>query len=205
MVRSSVLTYFLFANTLDVAAGAPKKFLGLAGDASQWVAEHNKYRCMHGVPPLKWSEALAKGAKDYIWENPKLHQGNLEHSENHYSEWVAAENLYYYWTSGNGKATPADSVKEWYEESDDCKGGAEKFTDGCAHGVGGKMVGHFTAMIWKGAKEIGCATNKHGTVTICRYKAGDTFSLDTPNVNDHSGGNYKNHVFPRSKNEEQCK
>jgi hypothetical protein len=85
----------------------------------------------------------------------------------------------------------------------DCVKGPENFTDGCADGVGGKRTGHFTAMVWKGVKEIGCATNKIGEVTICRYRSGDTLTSDTPHM-DKAGGNYKNHVFPRSKSESEC-
>jgi len=59
------------------------------------------------------------------------------------------------------------------------------------------MCGHFTALVWTGVKEIGCgcvhATNDTW-MFICRYKAGDTLSYETPNMNQPS--NYPEHVLP---------
>jgi hypothetical protein len=48
----------------------------------------------------------------------------------------------------------------------------------------GKQVGHFTALIWKGATKLGCGigTASGQPFYVCRYKAGDTLSGDTPNV-----------------------
>merc|ERR1711957_752403 len=112
----------------------------------------------------------------------------------------AGENLF--WTSG--KVEVKKSVAAWYSEVTDCKtGGPTSFSDGCAKHKAGKMTGHFTAMVWKGVKEIGCATNKLNTLAICRFKAGDTLSMDTPNMN-RGAGNYVKHVFPRTKTEKQC-
>merc|ERR1719399_450948 len=54
-----------------------------------------------------------------------------------------------------GQHSREAATKAWYSEVKDCI----KFP-GCAgkngKGKNGKPVGHFTAMIWKGVKEIGC-------------------------------------------------
>lgn len=111
----------------------------------------------------------------------------------------AGENLF----SASWAASPQEAVDMWYDEVHDCATGAQ-FTDGCAQPAAGKMTGHFTAMVWKGVKEIGCAFSdlKAGLI-ICRYKAGNSLSNDTPNMNKGSG-NYVNHVFPASKTKAQC-
>merc|ERR1719181_2135922 len=97
----------------------------------------------------------------------------------------------------------ASAVEMWYSEVDDCAGGPN-FMDGCPNGIGGAAVGHFTAMIWAGVQEIGCAFSNSNspTLIICRYKAGDSLSMDTPNMNKPA--NYPNHVFPATVSEESC-
>merc|ERR1719199_1484814 len=104
---------------------------------------------------------------------------------------------------GSGSLSAAHAVEMWYSEYHDCTGGAS-FTDGCPRGNGGAATGHFTAMIWAGVREIGCAFSNSNspTLVICRYKAGDSVSYDTPNMNCPS--NYPNHVFPATVSEEQC-
>lgn len=59
------------------------------------------------------------------------------------------------------------------------------------------MCGHFTALVWKGAKEIGCGcvTATDGSqMSICRYKAGDNIDMEVPNM--QKPDNFPNHVFP---------
>ncbi|CAE7375359.1 unnamed protein product, partial [Symbiodinium sp. KB8] len=61
---------------------------------------------------------------------------------------------------------------------------------------------HFTAMIWQGAKSIGCMSNHHH-LKACRYKAQDFLSCNTPNF----GGDpsFVKNVYPRVKSFAQCK
>lgn len=158
---------------------------------------HNKYRCMHGVDAVEWSEDVAADANTYI--SPMT---SMAHSASYNlapPAGPAGENLY--WSSGAASAERA--VDSWYSEVDDCLGGPTGFTDGCATGANGRATGHYTAMVWKGVKSIGCAFSNSGGLIICRYKAGDYLSNDTPNMN-RGTGNYVNHVFPRTKSEAEC-
>lgn len=62
------------------------------------------------------------------------------------------------------------------------------------------MCGHFTALVWKGAKEIGCGcvTASDGSqMSICRYKAGDNIDMEVPNM--QKPDNFPKHVFPLKK------
>merc|ERR1712217_75281 len=76
--------------------------------------------------------------------------------------------------------------------------------DGCANGKKGRVTGHFTAMVWKGALTIGCAFGDvDDGLVVCRYKAGDRLSVDTPNMNKQNG-EYKRQVFPLTKSAQAC-
>jgi len=99
--------------------------------------------------------------------------------------------LYQSW--GKGKPTAKASVGAWYSEYDDCGP-----LPGCKGGASG-VTGHFTAMQWNGAQEIGCSVNSHNLVA-CRYKGSDSPTCRTPNM----GGEYKSNVFAKVRTLEQC-
>merc|ERR1712216_153179 len=67
------------------------------------------------------------------------------------------------------------------------------------------VVGHFTAMIWKGTTHIGCADNGDDLVWICRYYSGPLKSSDPEYhkvANVRSG--FAMNVFPAIKTKEAC-
>ncbi len=124
----------------------------------------NKIRAEVGVPPLKWDCKLAKGSQR--WSEYLAEKGVLQHSSGNYGE-----NLYYSWTSYGAVATLSDAIKSWYSEkkyfvygkSDWCKGGFFN-------------CGHYTQLIWKDTKYIGCGktTKDNKTFIVCRfYPAGN--------------------------------
>jgi hypothetical protein len=39
-----------------------------------------------------------------------------------------------------------------------------------------------TLQVWKGVKELGCGVLASQRLYVCRYKAGNTLSSDTPNM-----------------------
>lgn len=187
---------------LDVGAFTMRN--ATADEKQAFLDWTNSYRCMHGVDPVAWSDAVAANAAVYI--GPMT---TMVHSQSYSLSppaGPAGENLY--WASAVQTSaelgTAAGAVKAWYREVNSCVGGPTGFTDGCVNGTNG-TTGHFTAMIWKGVKTIGCAFSNSvkPIVILCRYKAGDTLSLDTPNMNKATG-NYKLHVFPANKTLAQC-
>jgi uncharacterized protein YkwD len=71
----------------------------------------NMFRCMHGVPPVKWSSAVAKSAQE--WAN----KGKYEHSKSYAvpsPAGPAGENL------ALGHETIAQANWAWYNEVKDC-------------------------------------------------------------------------------------
>jgi len=156
-------------------------------DANAWLTAHNKYRCMHGVPSLSWSSAVAKKAQD--WANA----GVYKHSDAYHLAPPAGpsgENI----ALGYGSAAAA--IKGWYDEVSACSG----HFPGCEHAS--KTVGHFTAMTWKGVRELGCGqgTAQGRPFYVCHYKAGNSLNCDTPNMQ----GCYSANVLAPSKSASRC-
>merc|ERR1719399_1440785 len=159
------------------------------GEWQAFVREHNIYRCMHDTTPVVWSEAVYQHTLKTFKDQQKM-----SHSDSYAvasPAGPAGENLYQSW--GQGKPTAQKSVGAWYSEFDDC--GA---LPGCKQGSTG-VTGHFTAMNWNGAQEIGCMVNSHNLVA-CRYKGSDSPTCRTPNM----GGEYKSNVFAKARTLEQC-
>lgn len=182
---------------LRFASSANESKVPEDNEAKQWLRLHNIARCMHGAPPVTWSPEVAFDAHEYIH-----HMTAMVHSDSFGlapPAGPAGENLYL----NTAQVTPELAVNAWYDEVYDCQGGLAAFTDGCAVGANGKPTGHFTVMVWSTVTFIGCATNEMGTIAICRYKAGDALSIDTPNMNKDQG-NYVGHVSPRVQTAEAC-
>eukprot|EP00930_Biecheleria_cincta_P076662 TRINITY_DN6386_c0_g1_i1.p1 TRINITY_DN6386_c0_g1~~TRINITY_DN6386_c0_g1_i1.p1 ORF type:complete len:460 (-),score=52.35 TRINITY_DN6386_c0_g1_i1:101-1480(-) len=160
------------------------------GDPHTWMKVHNLYRCMHGVPSVSWSFAAAASAQRWVdsWCNDF---SCMVHSDS-YNEappaGPAGENL------AMGYSSILQATSTWYEEVSSCNA-----LPGCQSGSG--VVGHFTAMIWKGVSEIGCASNANSRRGYaCRYRSGDTMSCNTANM----AGCYEQMVLPRVKSLAAC-
>jgi uncharacterized protein YkwD len=80
------------------------------------LAEHNKYRKLHGVGALTHNPELSKIALS--WAKHLVAQRNLKHSSNKYKNNSLGENLYY--ASGYGNIDYGiESTKSWYSEIKD--------------------------------------------------------------------------------------
>lgn len=170
--------------TFDPEADVAFVALNATSDIQEFLNGHNKYRCMHGVPPLTWNEDIARLAAS--WGRTCCESG-LKHSQSYSYEPSQGENL------AAGYGTIAEALKGWYDEIEYCA----KFP-GCPK-VPGKVVGHFTAMIWKASSTLGCAKTTNGwlgkyPVYVCRY-------ANTP---PNYGGQYEANVLQAKKSESQC-
>jgi uncharacterized protein YkwD len=110
---------------------------------------HNSYRAQHFAPPVTWSAELAAGAQKWA-EN--CHIG-------HAPRGGFGENL-----AWGYKRPASDAVDAWYKEASDYNYGRPGFAS---------STGHFTQVVWKGTKQIGCgaAICLLGSVRywVCRY------------------------------------
>jgi len=165
-------------------APGPSTGPALAGDTAfsqELVRAHNFYRCLHGVPPLQWNAQIAQYAQAWVEKAGFKHSNSYETPLG-----PMGENLY--WSSG--VPTGAEAVESWYGESTGYAYGGED----------SGASGHFTAMIWKDARYVGCGRAK-GTLS-CNYSAGTTGSgCGIPNT----GGCFAQQVRPPSRQESACR
>lgn len=102
-------------------------------ESEQWLAAHNRYRGLHGVSPLVWSERIAASALAYAETCPS------GHSATGYGENLS-------WASYGMGVTAV--VTKWYDEQSLYDYANPRFITG---------TGHFTQIIWKGTVSVGCA------------------------------------------------
>jgi uncharacterized protein YkwD len=124
-----------------------------AGDAGLLLAAHNRYREAHCAPPLAWSADLAKSAQR--WADTLAKKGcKLEHSQGNFGENLAAGTA--------GTIGPERATEIWYDENENYD---------FAHGGFSMQAGHFTQVVWKGSKNLGCGTTTCGDkqLWVCQY------------------------------------
>ncbi|ERN07266.1 hypothetical protein AMTRI_Chr12g240920 [Amborella trichopoda] len=113
-------------------------------DALQFLFAHNWARAQHLEIPLVWDIEVEKYAK--WWANQRKSDCKLQHSFPE-GDFKLGENIF--WGSGS-VWSPIDAVKAWVDE--------EKYysyrSNSC---VGDQMCGHYTQVVWKNTRRIGCA------------------------------------------------
>ncbi|MCS6794357.1 MAG: CAP domain-containing protein [Raineya sp.] len=119
---------------------------------------HNYWRRELGLPPLKWSNQLAKVAQK--WADELKKKGcKMEHSTNKYGENI-------YWYKGSKRSTPQKAVDAWAKEKENfnfetlqCNGHWTK-------------CGHYTQLIWEDTKKVGCGVAYCGDeeIWVCNYE-----------------------------------
>jgi pathogenesis-related protein 1 len=136
---------------------------------SETLAAHNRWRARVGVPPLVWSEALAQSSNRWAAQLEQGGQCRMEHSDTP----DLGENLY--WASplrwNTGQTTVQDIraafvVEVWGRESAD-------FLVDSGTCRPGRTCGHYTQIVWKDTREVGCAFQVCGAkdqVWVCQYR-----------------------------------
>jgi uncharacterized protein YkwD len=121
--------------------------------AQRFVDAHNRVRAKHCAAGLAWSPKLAEVAQK--WANHLRDAGcTFGHSGGTYGENLAA--------GTEGVLDPEATVAMWYDEIK-----LYKFPDG---GFSMK-TGHFTQVIWRGTKQVGCGHSQcnGNDIWVCNY------------------------------------
>ena len=130
------------------------------------LKSHNDVRAQRQIPPLQWSPRLAADAHE--WAERLSAIGALE--QNHRRR--VGQNLF---VSYGAARRPSFVVGKWAEESKEYD--ERRFR--CARG---EVCGHFTQIIWRRTKEVGCAvaSGENGEFWVCFYSPPGNIIGDKP-------------------------
>ena len=124
---------------------------------------HNTLRKKHNAASLKKSDEIAKYAQKATDHCAEL--GKLDHVYDTYNGATISQNLYL----SSWAPSADDVVKGWYYEEE------PHYDYDTGESKDGAVTGHFTCMVWKSTKEIGCAYtlgkwgNSNGYYVACEY------------------------------------
>lgn len=115
---------------------------------------HNQVRTKHNLPPLRWSEKLAKYSQQ--WAN-NLGRGSACKMYHRSGTPEYGENLFrssaIIWSDGKREVSPVTIktvVKSWADE--------EKWYNYQQNRCrSDRQCGHYTQVVWRNTKEVGCA------------------------------------------------
>ena len=125
------------------------------------LATHNKYRAEVSVPPLTWSNELARSAMAYAKmlkaESDYLNKIPMRHSDQQLRP-GSGENLAWRLVRSTSSdiwgrtllASPSTIAKDWGDE----KYHYDYQSNSCRRG---EQCGHYTQMIWESTRKVGCA------------------------------------------------
>ncbi|MCW5212657.1 hypothetical protein VU04_07075 [Desulfobulbus sp. TB] len=145
-------------------------------DPAAITAAHNKWRSQVGAPGLTWSEDLTNVAQD--WANTLKRNGcGFYHS----MKKGYGENLFMasplMWSDGRRelqKISPEQVTDSWGNEVKDYN-----YADNSCTGV----CGHYTQVVWKETKEVGCAKAVCGDksqIWVCSYSPAGNMAGQRP-------------------------
>ena len=151
---------------------------GAAGSSTTFnqrlLEAHNRERAMLGVPPLRWNDSLAAGAKQ--WADFLARTRSFHHSPDDPGSAPVGENL---WAGTVGAYQPEQMVGLWIAEK-------RFYHDGTFPAVSRtgavEDVGHYTQLIWRSTRQVGCAVsdNTEEEVLVCRYSEAGNIIGETP-------------------------
>ena len=134
---------------------------------------HNKYRNIHGSPPLKLNDKLSQKAEKIVSQMINDSKHNLyDSSISIYQNNPLGENIYI----NKEQKSPKEIFQAWYNENIKYKYKSDKFQ---------KDAIHFTQIVWKNTKEVGFAFSKAKKIccgVALYYPAGNIFDQFKANV-----------------------
>ncbi|WP_258319683.1 CAP domain-containing protein [Qipengyuania flava] len=130
--------------------------------ASRVLGTHNAERRRLALEPLKWNVHLEREAKE--WAQVLSRRGILEHAD-HDTRNGTGENL---WMGTAGHWSVDAMVGMFIDEKQHYRHAS---FPNISHTGNWADVGHYTQIVWRETKEVGCAvaTARGNDVLVCRY------------------------------------
>lgn len=176
MVRPMELGRTLFASALALSAPLMTGSVDRSATLDQrLLAAHNRERTRIGVPALSWDAGLAADAK--VWADTLARTNRFAHSPADPSDPdVQGENL---WAGTPSAWSPEEMVGLWIAEKRDYKPGV---FPAVSKSGDLKKVGHYTQVIWRSTRRVGCALARGATeeLLVCRYAEGGNVMGERP-------------------------
>jgi len=143
----------------------------LPAEAQAILDAHNRLRAQHCAEPLVWSDAIARASKAWV-DQLAARRCVLQHSETNYGENIAGGSA--------STQSPEQVVNLWYRERESYD---------FARGGFSMRSGHFTQVVWRGSRRLGCASASCGDIRlwVCNY--------DPPG---NMQGDFQRNVLPTS-------
>lgn len=144
----------LFLSIIFVSTNLDTSKLPTEEEKKILLEKHNEWRAKVNVPPLEWSDELARSAEKWA---KNLNRGcRFEHSKS-----GNGENL---WKGTTGAFPVSKVVDSWGEEVKDYN-----YEDNSCDP--GKVCGHYTQVVWEDTKRVGCAKMECDgfTTWVCQY------------------------------------
>ncbi|OJU19652.1 MULTISPECIES: CAP domain-containing protein [unclassified Sphingomonas] len=141
-------------------APAPR---GAALLRSVMLRGHNGARGALGLAPLAWDDSLADAARDYAGEMART--GRFAHAEQPQGMGRQGENL---WMGTRDAYRYDEMLGHWLAERRDY---VNLPTPGFSRTGRWQDVSHYSEIVWRGARRIGCAvaSDRRNDFLVCRY------------------------------------
>jgi len=156
-------------------------------DVQKVLNKHNEFRAKHFNAPLKYSKLLEMSSQTWALHLAKEEGCKMVHSHGEFGE-----NLF--WASAQIQKTKRSDEKKWHvkrssQKIDDAKPVQDWYdeikyydyiTNTCQEG---EMCGHYTQVVWKKTKEVGCAAymcDDKSQVWVCQYKPAGNYVGQKP-------------------------
>ncbi|TQF09868.1 hypothetical protein FJV41_42355, partial [Myxococcus llanfairpwllgwyngyllgogerychwyrndrobwllllantysiliogogogochensis] len=131
------------------------------------------------LAPLTWSPRIAELAQQWAdrceFRHPTSSSEQATYLIGLGLNFKLGQNL----AMASGELTATDAVKMWGDEREDFKYGVET----------GKVVGHYTAIVWRKTTQLGCG------VKVCRENTPSAFTFYVCSYGP-AGNVYPNHLKP---------